>query len=336
MNAMDSPMDAARGRWRSVLLELGIPREFLSGKHGPCPLPGCGGKDRFRYTNHENDGMYICSVCGNGDGWKFLQRYHGWSAKHAADEIRRVCGEGVAADPKVRPISDQDRRRMLNNLWGSARPIERGDMVSLYLESRSILWPFDVPWPPALRFCRECPVKDVPGVKHLPAMLAMVHDAQGKAATIHRTYIGHKRKANIERPRQYMPGPFPKGGAVRLCPLDEGDEMGIAEGIETAIAAHLLFRIPVWSALNAQNLGEWKPPKGINKVHIFGDNDLTYTGQRYAFTLAHKLATDTQKNFEVIPCVPNFEGEDWLDIYERGRRMDIEDADRVLFGKQRA
>ena len=45
------------GKWPSTLLELGIPEEFLTGKHGPCPM--CGGKDRFRFTEHRRMGK-VC------------------------------------------------------------------------------------------------------------------------------------------------------------------------------------------------------------------------------------------------------------------------------------
>ena len=33
--------DAARRKWRGILLALGIEEKFLSDKHGPCPM--CGG-----------------------------------------------------------------------------------------------------------------------------------------------------------------------------------------------------------------------------------------------------------------------------------------------------
>jgi len=34
-------------------------------------------------------------------------------------------------------------------------------------------------------------------------------------------------------------------GAVRLFPIGDDGELGIAEGIETALAAHAIFAIPV-------------------------------------------------------------------------------------------
>lgn len=42
---------AAAGRWRAILLSLGVNERALSGKHGPCPL--CGGRDRFRFDDKD-------------------------------------------------------------------------------------------------------------------------------------------------------------------------------------------------------------------------------------------------------------------------------------------
>ena len=58
---------ASRGREAELLEYVGhIGREYLSGKH--CPCPGCGGKDRARFDRAK--GFFICNKCfdkGNGD-----------------------------------------------------------------------------------------------------------------------------------------------------------------------------------------------------------------------------------------------------------------------------
>ena len=40
--------ERARGRWQGILPAIGVSSQYLTGKHGPCPM--CGGKDRFRWT----------------------------------------------------------------------------------------------------------------------------------------------------------------------------------------------------------------------------------------------------------------------------------------------
>ena len=70
----------AFGRWTSILLALGVEEKVLNRKNQPCPLAGCGGTDRFQYTDKFGDGNYVCRACGAGGGFKLLMGYFGWSA----------------------------------------------------------------------------------------------------------------------------------------------------------------------------------------------------------------------------------------------------------------
>lgn len=72
-------------------------------------------------------------------------------------------------------------------------------------------------------------------------------------------------------------GSLPMGGAVRLARHERA--LGIAESVETALAATALFGVPCWSVLNAGRLEGWEPPEGVTEVVIFGDNDLNSVGQ---------------------------------------------------------
>jgi putative DNA primase/helicase len=89
--------------------------------------------------------------------------------------------------------------------------------------------------------------------------------------------------------------------------------MGIGEGIETCLAAHQLFGIPMWAALTAYGVETFEPPAGIQRVHIFGDNDSNYTGQRAVYALAQRLA----RTIEVLVNIPTDPDTDWLDILQR-------------------
>src|SRR5262249_41095818 len=73
--------DLARGHWPTILVELGIPRKALNGRHQPCLL--CGGKDRARFTNHDDAGLYYCNQCGARDGFQLLMEYNGWEFREA-------------------------------------------------------------------------------------------------------------------------------------------------------------------------------------------------------------------------------------------------------------
>lgn len=85
-------MDAARGRWVSVLSKLNVRSEFLQNRHGPCP--GCGGKDRFRFDDEGGDGSFICSQGGKGmlagNGLALLGHVTGWEWRRCVEEVGRM------------------------------------------------------------------------------------------------------------------------------------------------------------------------------------------------------------------------------------------------------
>ena len=142
-------------------------------------------------------------------------------------------------------------------------------------------------------------------------MIAMVSTADGKPANIHRTFLrpDGSGKADMSEPRAMMPGRIPDGAAIRLANI-HGERLGIAEGIETALAATLKFNIPTWAAINSTILAKWWPPAGVKEVVIFGDNDPLFGGQAAALALAHRLAV---KGFAVDVRIPPEVGRDWAD-----------------------
>ena len=292
-------LEAAKGKWRGILLTLGIDKAHLTGNHAPCPL--CGGQDRFRFDNKQGNGSYFCNGCGAGTGMQLLQAFKGWDFKTAATEVDRVLSN-VQTD-QVKPALDENRRKeLLNSLWRSGVAIEQDDPAGWYLTGRAIGWTPS----PELRFVEQCPCPD--GVKR-PAMIALVRGCDGKPVNIHRTFLHPEgRKADMENPRAMMPGLVPEGSAVRLFPA--GPVMGIAEGIETAYAAAKRFQVPVWSAINAGTLAKWCAPEGCERVMVFGDHDPKYGGQMAAYTLAHRLAV---KGLQVSVHIPEQVGTDWAD-----------------------
>jgi phage/plasmid primase-like uncharacterized protein len=119
-----------------------------------------------------------------------------------------------------------------------------------------------------------------------PAMLAPVMRGP-KFLTYHVTYLHGGKKVAHDPARKILPGPSTVGASVPL--YSAGPVLGVAEGIETAIAAKMLTGIPTWAALNAGNMAKWNCPPGVEHVVIFGDNDENYAGQAAAYTLAHRL-----------------------------------------------
>jgi phage/plasmid primase-like uncharacterized protein len=101
---MQQTKEAARGRWKSILPQLGVSRKILSGRNQPCPF--CGGRDRFRFSDHDNAGKYYCNQCGHGDGFDLLMKLHGWTLKETADKIDEVLGIDAR---KVAPKKIEER-----------------------------------------------------------------------------------------------------------------------------------------------------------------------------------------------------------------------------------
>src|SRR3546814_6063367 len=102
------------------------------------------------------------------------------------------------------------------------------------------------------------------------------------------TYLQNGQKADISSPRRMMPGGCPIGSYVELSPPAE--EMGVAEGIETALAVTRDFGIPCWSTISADGLKAFTPPAIVKRLRIFGDNDPKYGGQAAAYALAHRMS----------------------------------------------
>jgi putative DNA primase/helicase len=147
------------------------------------------------------------------------------------------------------------------------------------------------------------------GGKH-PVMLARMRYPNGDAASIHRTYLtadGHK--ANVSQAKKFMQGKPLQTACVRLSAV--APCLGIAEGIETALAASRRFQVPVWAATNAALLEAWVPPEGVDEVLVCADNDASYTGQAAAFALAKRLI---RSGLKVEVAIPERTDSDWADI----------------------
>jgi putative DNA primase/helicase len=304
-------LDRARGRWHGILPALGIPAKLLdTRRHQPCPF--CGGKDRFRYTDKDGDGRFICnpngSGCGTGTGIDFVMRFHQWDFAKAAREIETVIGDISVKVPKAKG-TDPEARTAMQNLWDACSLIKPGDFVDRYLGSRGIR---QDRFSSALRKIESTKHETEGGLKSWhPAMVAKITAPDGKPTNLHRTYLTLSgAKAVVDPVRKTMWGSIAKGSAIRLFPPEP--VMGIAEGIETALAAAELFRIPVWAAINSTILTGWEPPPETVQVIIFGDNDPKFGGQAAANSLAHRLAC--QRNIRVSVEIPSSTGDDWNDV----------------------
>ena len=92
---------AAIGHWPHILPALGVPPEFLTNRHGPCP--GCGGKDRYRFDNKDGRGTFVCGGGGDnltGDGFDLLMHIHGWTRQEAFQAVKEYLGLASTLPPR--------------------------------------------------------------------------------------------------------------------------------------------------------------------------------------------------------------------------------------------
>lgn len=281
--------DRARGRWAEILTDsrIGLDESCLDGKHHPCPK--CGGRDRFRFTRDDMGGYF----CGDerGDGFRLIQHVHGGDFAAAACMVERVIGKDGREAPQARTRTYAERLR------SSAMAAPR----SRYLESRGL------EMAPGLRFALSVDYHDEDQVRRYPAMLAPI-TRDGKFLTYHVTYLLDGAKAPEHPARKALPGPSLAGGSVALYPPAEA--MGVGEGIETSIAAKMLFGVPVWSALSTALMKSWEPPTIARRVTIFADHDANAAGQAAAWHLCHRLR---MKGIEADVRMPTIFG-DWNDF----------------------
>ena len=87
-----------------------------------------------------------------------------------------------------------------------------------------------------------------------------------------------------------------------------GPYLGIAEGLETALSAQLIFDMPVWAALSAVGVQNFPVIPGLKLLTIFADHD--EPGLNAALKCADRYA---RAGIEVQVRSPPSVGSDWND-----------------------
>jgi putative DNA primase/helicase len=304
--------EAAHGRWREILTVLGVPASVLNGKHQPCPF--CKGKDRFRFDDRTGNGDYYCNQCDAGLGIKFVQLLKGWDYKQAAQEIDKIIGNLPKKNPPNRKPSPTASDVELNQIWNASKPIYPDSPVWKYFMMRGLqvtdLYKIVLRHAPRMRH---------PNGQAYNVLLAKFSDAKGRPQQIMRAYLEPDgTKASAIPHRLWMKRPLAKGGAIRLGEPDV--TMGVAEGIESALSAAKIFKMPVWAVTSEQMLQNWEPPQIARRIYVFGDNDANYVGQTAAYVLAKRLNKEN-KDRAVEVKIPEVEGFDWNDVLMKNPEM---------------
>jgi hypothetical protein len=167
---------------------------------------------------------------------------------------------------------ERQRRREAQDIWDRHAKIS-GTRAEAYLRARGIAMPLgdQLGYVPSL--------KHSPSGKSFPAMLARIADEGGFCA-VQRTYLDpvHAMKCG-EKTAKMTKGPM-AGGAVRLFPVSK--VLGLAEGIETALSAAQLYRVPVWATLSANRLAKIEIPQTVRTIMLFSDAGEVGTHEAFA------------------------------------------------------
>ena len=307
----------AHGRWTAILQTLGVDATVLNKRNQPCPL--CGGTDRFQYTNKFGEGNYHCRGCGPGGGLKLLQGIRGWDFGTVLKRLEECVGSmPVPLRSRITEPSAGQMKKLAERMWNESKPVTAGDNVDRYLRNRGIslsVYPNVLRCHPALGYYERDGAGKSKKVAEYPAMLACIQGIDGKAITLHRTYLQNDHKAPNRDVKKVLSGGI-NGAAVRLC--DPVEELAVTEGIETALAVHLRTGKPVWAAISAGNLEKLWIPDTVRRICIYADNDANaeYDGQACAFMLARRLKKERNKtgSRQVEVFVPRHAGADWADV----------------------
>lgn len=300
-------VDAARGRWVGILSAIGIDESHLRNKHGPCPV--CGGKDRFRFDDKDGNGTWFCSHCGSGRGIELVMLLKGCQFKDACAMIDPLIGKSAMHTSRQRKDPVPLLIRIKSQSTREYREVRR------YLESRGL----EVP-PGVLEHGGMTYYSDGSVIGKYAAMIAPMICAGGELASIHVTYLHGGAKASVDSPKKMMPPAIKLAGScVRLYRRDDTGVIAIAEGIESAIAYKVLTGVPTWAATNATLLAQWKPPEGITRVVVAGDNDASFAGQEAAYMLARRLKSD---GLDVNVDIPAVTDTDWCDVLAETKRLE--------------
>ncbi len=321
----------AAGKWPDILQELAPELENAlanAPEHVPCPRHG--GENGFRlFDDYVETGGGVCNTCGfYRDGFVLLAWLKGWELRRTLAEVGRWLGAEPSrpstrprAVPTPTPKDPARARAAIESVWKQTRPIA-GTPAERYLERRGI-WRSNMS--PVLRFHEGLPYykgrgKSAVRLGVFPALIAPVLSAAGELVSLHRTFLDEQgNKAPVPEVKKMMSACAPlNGAAIRL--FAAGTVLGLAEGIETALAARAIARIPVWSTLNRVLLEQVDLPATVRHVVIFADKDASYDGMASAETAAERLVAQGRSVEVVCPGQPIPAGEkglDWLDVLNR-------------------
>ncbi|BAU49601.1 DNA primase [Sulfurifustis variabilis] len=357
----DEVRRAASGRWHEILTDLAPALELAlerPGRHVPCPVHG--GRDGFRlFRDYRDTGGGICNTCGpvpNGLGllmwvnyWRFTEALAAvaewlkllpWDGVERETQRRHSARQTTVQQPNTANLplapliyrdADADARlcAVIAKIWSESISLLHHKAVPAqrYLQGRRIPLRQVTDLGDALRFHPQLEYRDEAGtvIGDYPGIVAAVTDPKGEMVTLQRIYLTvDGRKAPVETPKKMMPVPNGKavtGASIKLGKPTES-VLGVAEGIETALAVCTGSGMVTWSVLNATLLESFVPPDDVRTLFIWADLDREHRGKRRGEEAAKRLSERlercgirSQTFLPPLPIPAGAKGVDWNDAW---------------------
>lgn len=345
--------DATIARARAVPLEgvalsLMPPGMYLrrvgSELVGPCPRPGCGGRDRFAV--HTRKQLWNCRACGRGgDAIGLLMHIRGASFPDAVAELAGEVAPGARESPAERGYAVSASRYQSPEKT-HPRPAQRvvidPDVFKVLAAAAATLPPgtpdpgIRAGRPPAVvqrLWNQAVPIAGTPGEAWLaargidldavpdggglrfhpvcphghsfvPCIVAALTDARGN------TMRGVRRLPLTPSPKATTLGDV-AGTVVRLWPdPDVTDELVIGAGIETTLAAATAPRYrhdplqPAWACVTAVGLERLPVIAGVKVLTILADHGGDGVGHEAARRCAERWAAAGRRVTVLTPRAP--------------------------------
>ena len=304
--------DAALGQFRS-LLESWLPDGTILGHEYLAINPNRRDDHRLgSFSININTGKWadFATDVKGGDVIS-LKAYldkigQGEAARRIAHEVgldvdRKDGGDRAVAHKPTRTKSSkppaENQERALSK-WKASQPIANTAGEIYLRQHRSI----DLPLPGTLR-CHPRQLHG-PSGKHFPCLIAAIQAPSDEIVAIHRIYLadGGSGKA-FDDDSKWSLGPMGVG-AVRLAPAQM--ELGLAEGIESALSAMQIFGVPCWAVLGVRYAQIWLPHH-VRRVTLFGDR-----GRHGEDAVLRARSLIASQGREVRIALPDA-GKDWND-----------------------
>lgn len=262
-------------------------------------------------------GVFGCFRLGISETWTVTARERMTPSERA--ELQRQIAHSKAqreAEQRAEWRKNADRVRFLQR---QCQPVLDGDPVHRYLCRRLATEGFSVPQciclHPSMAYTHDGEL-----VGSWPAMVAPLTNRRGEVLALHRTYLEPDgQKANVPGPvKKLTPAAGLLAGASIPLYTCANLSIGVAEGVETALAAYLASGVPTVAAYSAGALASFHWPIEAKHLVIFADHDAA--GAKAALSLRARAQSS---GLSVNVMTPTDASLDWCDVWAARAAVEV-------------